>query len=891
MNASAKEALLRLVSLFPRTFRDHFGDDMRADIAHGHDAALERGTAAARWFTLVTGADLLRSALAEHVRPAWRGTPGIHPENETMSTVLQEWSRDLRFAARTLGRSPTFTLVAAGTLGLAIGVTASMYGVVDAVLLDPLPYANTERLVAIRATAPGSNLPEEFGVSDEFFVHYKERSKLLEDLSTSNSFTATMRAGDRVERIRMSDPTNSMYTTLGVKPILGRLPVAADEDNAVVISHALWSEWFGRDPGVVGRVFSVAGKQRVVIGVMGPGFMHPNEDTMLWITGEISPTGIAPGNFESTLIARVKPGTTPEALARELTRLSKELPARFGGSANYAKVIEQHSAVVRTLDEQMLGQVSRPLWVLLGATAIVLLIACFNVANLFMVRTEGRHRELAVRGAIGASRSQLVRLQMAEAVVVATIAAVLALLVAAAGLPVFIGAAPEGVPRLGAIGVDLTLVGFTLGLAFLAAVACGFVPALRASSPDLTRLRDGGRGTTRGRHWGRNGLIVAQTAFALVLLIGSGLLIRSFEKLSNVDPGYSTKDIFTFQIAPENEGLIDGPTFAQFEMGFMERLRALPGVQSVGLVENVPLNEGTGMRPFRTDAMQDADAVVRVGVTFAAGDYHTTMGIALLDGELPPARDLASTLGKVVISKSAAERMYPGERAVGRRVYSVRDSAWFTVIGVVEDVLQDDFRQTAQPLLYLPLVGPKPTSWVLGSPAYVVKTVRAATIAPEIRALAREMAPGAPMYRTFTMAGLAKDSMVTLSFTMLVLAIASGLALILGAVGLYGVLSYVVAQRRREIGVRLALGAEPGQVRRMVVTQGAKVVGAGVAIGLVVAFTSAKVLESLLFEIAPADLTTYAAMSASMLAVGFLASYMPARRASNVDPIESLRDD
>ncbi|HYW32410.1 MAG TPA: FtsX-like permease family protein, partial [Gemmatimonas sp.] len=266
-------------------------------------------------------------------------------------------------------------------------------------------------------------------------------------------------------------------------------------------------------------------------------------------------------------------------------------------------------------------------------------------------------------------------------------------------------------------------------------------------------------------------------------------------------------------------------------------------------------------------------------------------GISLLDGELFAPRDLASTPGKVVISKSAAERMYPGERAVGRRVYSVGDSAWFSIIGVVEDVLQDDFRQTAQPLLYFPLVGPTPTSWVLSSPAYVVKTARASTIATEIRALAREMAPGAPMYRTFTMAGLAEDSMVTLSFTMLVLAIASGLALVLGAVGLYGVLSYVVAQRRREIGVRLALGAEPTQVRRMVVTQGAKVVGAGIAIGLVVAFTSSKLLASLLFEIEPADLTTYAAMSASMLGVGLLASYMPARHASNVDPIESLRED
>jgi hypothetical protein len=265
------------------------------------------------------------------------------------------------------------------------------------------------------------------------------------------------------------------------------------------------------------------------------------------------------------------------------------------------------------------------------------------------------------------------------------------------------------------------------------------------------------------------------------------------------------------------------------------------------------------------------------------------MGIALLDGELLAPRDVASTLGKVVISKAAAEKLWPGARAVGKRVYFPADSAWFTVAGVVEDVKQNDFRQTSQPLVYFPLVGSRPLSWAISSPAYVVKTSRAETIAPEIRAVVREVAPEAPMYRTFTMAELAKDSMVNLSFTMLVLGIASVLALVLGAVGLYGVLSYVVAQRTREIGVRLALGAETGQVRRMVVAQGARVVGLGIAIGLAVAFGASRVLGSLLFEVGEADVATYVGMSAGMLAVGLLASYLPARRASSVDPIESLR--
>lgn len=886
------EPLLLLARLFPRGFREQFGEDMRGQIRHDFADAYDAGPLAALSFSLLTALDLVRTALLEHIAPTWHTAPLATPQGDTMASMLQEWGMDIRFAARALRRSLGFTVVAAGTLGLAIGATAGMFGIVDTVLLHPFPYANVDRLVHIAATAPGSQLPEEFGVSAEFLLHYREHSKLLEDVSTYNSFTSTMRAGDRVERIRMSAPTSALFTTLGAKPILGRVPVPADGDGTAVISYAMWTTWFGNDSSVIGKQYNISGSSRTIVGVMSPEFRFPNEETMLWMSGEIDPGKITPGRFSSPLVGRMKPGVTPDALAAELTGISKGLPARYGGSANYARVIEQHRAIVRPLTEQLLGTVTRSLWVLQGAALIVLLIACANVANLFMVRAEGRQRELAVRGAIGASRSQLVRLQLAESLVVATLAAGVALVVVSVGLPLFIRSAPEGVPRLGDVGMSATLVLFTFATAFIAAMACGLAPAIRASSPDLTRLRDGGRGATRGRHLGRNGLIVAQTAFALVLLIGSGLLIRSFDKLSHVDPGYETKDILTFQIAPEGENLKDGPAYAAFDMNFMDRLRALPGVQSVGLVENVPLNEGTAVAPFRTERnINDTDAPTRVDYTYAAGDYFTTMGISLLEGELLAPRDLASTLGKVVVSKSAAERLFPGERAVGRRIFSPGDSAWFTVIGVVEDVKQNDFRQTSPGTVYFPLVGPQPRSWVISSPAYVVKTPRAEEIAPQIRALVKEVAPGAPMYRVFTMAELAKDSMVQLSFMSLVLGIAATLSLLLGAVGLYGVLSYVVAQRTREIGVRLALGARAEQVRRMVVAQGARVVGLGVAIGLGVALWSAKALGTLLFEVEQTDVTTYVAMSASLIAVGLLASYMPARRASNVDPIESLRGD
>jgi putative ABC transport system permease protein len=887
------KSLLRfLVRLFPAPFREQFGAGVVDDLTRDHQRARARGPTAVAWFAVATAWDLVRSAALEHVRPTWvRPQPTIE-EGPDMRWTGNEWLADLRFAVRSLRRSPAFTAVSVGTLGLAIGANAAMFGVVENVLLEPLPYGDVDRLVHIAATAPGSGLADEFGVSAEFYVQYKEQSKLLESVSTYNSFTNTVRYGDRVERLRMSWPTNSLFTTLGAKPILGRLPVDADDERAVVLSHTLWSTWFSRDSAVLGKTIDAGGAPRTIIGVMGPEFKFPNATTMLWVSSQIRAEGITPGRFGMPLVARLKPGVTKEAATRELTALSKRLPERFGGSANYARIIDQHRAVVRPLVEEMFGAVSRSLWVLLGAVIIVLLIACANVANLFMVRAEARQRDLAVRRAIGAARGQLIRSQMAEAIIVAVCAGVAAVALAWAGLPVLLRAAPQDIPRLEEVGLDATTMLFTLGAALLAALACGLVPAIHASAPDLTRLREGGRGSTRRRGWTRNGLVAGQTALALVLLIGSGLLVRSFRALSRVDPGYETEDIFTFQIAPEGAHLTDGPSFARFSLAFMDRLRQLPGVESVGLVENVPLNEGTSTMRVRTEEMgSDPDGGIPVQVTFEAGDYFKTMGISVLQGRPLETNDHVNNQRNVVISRTAANLLWPSKDPLGRRLQRQGLTTWETVVGVVEDVLQNDFRETPQPLVYFPLVGPEPRSWAISSPAYVVKTRRAETIAPDIRALVREIAPSAPMYRMYTMAGLARESMMQLSFTLLTLGVVSALALILGAVGLYGVLSYVVAQRTREIGVRMALGAEASRVRRMVVAQGARVVAAGVVIGVAVALAFTRALGSLLFGVKPVDGVTFVGMSATMVAIGLLASYVPARRASKVDPIESLRGD
>ncbi len=810
--------------------------------------------------------------------------------------ALGNWKSDLTQALRSLQRAPGFVLTSVLTLGLAIGATAGMFSVVDTVLLKRLPYANPDRLVHIAASAPGSQLPAEFDPSPEFFLQYQEQSRLLEDISTTNSFTATLRVGDRVERVRMSWPTNSLFSTLGVQPILGRLPVAEDEDRVMVLSHALWKTWFNGDPAVIGRSYEAADESRTVIGVMGPDFRFPREEVMLWISYTMLPSQITQtGDFDWPMIGRMVPGATPEAVAEELTMLARRAPERFGGSPAYQRIVEQHRAVVRPLSQQLFGSISRPLWVLLAATGIVLLIACANVANLFLVRTEARYRELAVRRALGAGRGMLMRLQLAEAVVIAAMAAVLAAALAALALPLFLQAAPPGVPRLSDAGVNLTTLSFTVLLALLSALVCGGLPALRGASPDLRRLRDGGRGTTGRRQWLRHALVVGQTALALILLVGAGLLLRSAYELRQVDPGYDSTDILTFQIAPQRPELNDAPSFARFNLAFLDRLAALPGVQSAGLVENVPLNEQTSLLRVHTEATVAAgqDDGTLANVTFTAGDYFQTMGIDLLGGRLFTADDHSTSLGNVLVSESAATLLWPGRDPVGQRIRRGTDRDWDTVVGVVEDVLQDGLQGAPEPLIYLPMVDTLAGGGrAVSSPAYVVRSPRVdSSLEADIRALVRAVAPEAPMYRVFTMARLVEDSMVQLTFTLLTLGIASLLALILGAVGLYGVLSYIVAERTREIGVRMALGARAAQVRRLIVGQGARVVGIGIAIGIGCALMFTQVLAGLLHDVQPIDATTFTLVPVLMAAVGLLATYLPARRASNLHPVESLRRD
>jgi predicted permease len=728
--------------------------------------------------------------------PGRRPSPDSEDDRSTHARPrisLDDIGRDMRHALRGLLRTPAFLVTSVVTLALAIGAVAGMFDVVNTVMLRPLPYPNADRLITLEGTAPGSDLPERFGLGNEFYVHYKEKSSLLESITTLGGGTSTLRVGDRVERIGMAWPTNDMYATLGIRPQLGRLPRSEDNDDAILISDRLWTNWFGRDSSVLGKWYFVSDSMKQVIGIMPAGFQFPSEETMLWISGEIRAADVQPGNFGGFTIARMKQGATSGQVVAELKQLAGQLPTRFGARPSYTKVIDQFRPVVTPLLESMLGPTLKTsLLILLGAVGVVLLVACANVANLFLVRAETRRRDLTVRRAIGASRAQLVRFQLTEAFVVALIAGVIAIVLAVVSLPAFVRAAPEGIPRLAQVHIDLTTIGAAFGLVILVALVCGAIPAIRGSSPDLTGLRAGGRGATGARKWGRDVLVVAQTALALVLLIGSALLVQSFRRLKNVDAGYDTRNVYTFQFAPQQPQWRDGPSLGQLHVMMMDRFRALPGVTAVGVVNNIPLDEGTGSARVYPEGMSTDGAGILLSLNFAGGDYFKAVGMKLLQGRAFTNDEAMSVNNSVIISKAAAEKLWPGQSAVGRRMrprFGGQDTLVFNVVGVVNDVKQNDWRDPGESVMYLPLTGPSARAWGMGSPAYVLKSARGEALKPEVRKIIHEIAPEAPVYREFTMEYLARRSMLQLSFTTLTLGVLSALALILGAVGLYGTLS------------------------------------------------------------------------------------------------------
>jgi predicted permease len=810
-------------------------------------------------------------------------------------STLESWGRELRYAARALVRARLFTTVTVLTLALSIGANTAIFSLVKVVLLKPLPFPNADRLVHIGGTAPGLELPDRLGLPDELYFAYRRDVPAIEDLALYNTGSSTTRVDGQVEQLFLSRVTPTLFSTLGARPAIGRLPNADDDDKVVVLSNWLWHSWFGADSSVLGRSYYFAGETRSIIGVMPPEFRFPGEDVAFWLNWPLQEAAVTPGGFGPNAVARVAPGIGNDALLAQIAPMTSRVQEQLGGPATYTRIMERYRPVITPLKQQLVGDVAQALWILLGAAGVVFLIACANIANLFMVRGEVRRRDLAVRRALGSGRAGLVRTQMSEALLLAVAGGMGGALLARVAVPLLVRAAPEGVtsgfggspiPGLSTAGVDGVALLFTLAISLIAAFAFGLYPALRMSGAGLlATLRQGGRGIVGRQHLTRDTLVVVQTALALVLLVGSALLVRSFLKLRQVDGGYDTRNIFTFQIAADRDDLKDRASMSRFQYEFMDRLKALPGVESVGYANSLPLDEGASLAFVTTPALLASGAEpMNVRVTGAGGAYFQTMGISLLSGRYFERIEEQQGIPNVIISASAAKLLFPGRDPLGEQVRpaEAQGDEWFTVTGVVEDVILDDFRRkTPEAMVYLPSVS--------GSPAYVMRSPRAEQLAPEVREIIREMVPRSPMYRISTMEHLAANTMARLSFTMLMLLVAAGLALVLAAVGLYGVLSYQVSRRTHEIGVRIALGAESGAVQRLIVGQGGRVALLGVLVGLVAAAALTRFLASLLFDVGSFDLVTFAAMSAVMLLVAVVASYIPARRASAVDPVQAMR--
>lgn len=826
-----------------------------------------------------------------------------------METLLQ----DLRYAFRTLRRSPGFSVVAVATLALGVGATTAIYTLLEAVVLSPLPYADAERLVKIENRVPGLEPGATWELSPAGYFYYRENSRTLEGIGVYQTADLSVTGEAPAERVRVAMATPSVFDMLRARPALGRLISAEDArprasegsvrpgpaEPVVVLSHDFWVRRFGAEPSVVGRTIEVSGDVLPVVGVLEPGFELPDQDVDLWMAQGLNPDGPATSWHQFLGIGRLAAGATVAEAQAELARFTKQrFPEAFPNVYDESMMRELGFAVdVHTLQEDIVGPVAGRLWILLGAVGLVLVIACANVANLFLVRGEARRREIAIRSALGAQRARLGRRYLTESMVLALIAGGVAVGIAAAGLGVVLAFSPSWIPRLDAVGLSWESVAFAFGVSVAAGVVLGLVPLLRTRG-ELGLLEAGGRGLTpsRRQHAFRSLLVIAQMALALVLLASAGLMLRSFFRLRGVDPGLDPTNVLTMELALPSGGYRTHEAVSAFYHETATRVGALPGVRTVGMSTTLPLTSegGCGDAVFIEDrppvpGQEPPHACTRR----TAPGYFEALGIDVR-GRTPTWDDVQRQSGAVVVSRALADRLWPGEDPIGK---GIRPNGWrepfYRVVGVAEGVRAHGLDQPPTPVVHFPVLLIEGTrGW---SPPYGMSLlVKAETTDPQllttaIRRTVAEIDPDVPIANVQTMERVFERSMARVSFTMILLAIAAVMAVLLSAIGIYGVIAYVVGQRTAEIGIRMAFGARHGQIAGMVVRQAATLALAGVGIGIVAALAVVRVLRTLLFEVSPTDPLTLVSVSMLLVGVVIVASWLPARRAAAVDPVVALR--
>ncbi len=805
--------------------------------------------------------------------------------------------RDVRHAARRLLRAPAFTLATLVTLALGIGANTAIFSVVDSVLLKPLPFPEPDRLVGLWQTAPGVDI-KDLNASIADYVTYREQSRTLADVAIWNGTALNVTGVAEPERVEGVVATFRLLPMLGVRPIFGRSFVERDDADGspevVMLGYGYWQRRFGGDPGAVGRRIMVDGTAREIIGVLPKDFwfMDMAHDLVVPLQFDRAKVHLAGYNFRA--VGRLRPGVTLAQVDADVKRMIgialTRLPPPEGMSI---KMMEDArlGPNVRPLLEDLVGDIGKSLWVVMATIGMVLLIACANVANLLLVRTEGRSQELAVRAAIGAGRGRLAREMLIESLL-------LGLLGGAAGIGFAIGALklvlamnPAKLPRLELIAVDATSVMFTLVVSVAAGLAFGAIPVLKHARVRLNEaLRAGGRNasSSRDRNITRNTLTIVQVALALVLLIGSGLMIRTFQSMRRVQPGFTQPAALqTLRIAIPEDVAKDDARVLLTQQGLVDALAALPGVTSVSVISALPM---TGMSS--QDPVAASDHTYRENQIPPLRRFIRTMpkafqvlGTPLTAGRDYDWTDIHQKRDVVVISDNFA-REYWGSpaAAIGKRIRSNPTGPWSEIIGVVADIRHDGVDQPAPSTVYWPQRGNRSMAFVLRGP-------RAGTegYAAEIRRAVASVSTSLPITQLQTMQQVYDKSMARTAFTLTLLAISGGMALLLAAIGIYAVISYTVAQRTREIGIRMALGARQDRLKLMFVRNGLLWGGIGAAAGLVAAALLSQLMSAILFEINPIDPLTYGVVVVALLAAAGVASYVPARRVTRIDPVEALR--
>lgn len=880
------DLVLRAASpLVPYDLRRDWLREWRAEFAY----AASRAERVGRGLPMAS----LPRALGAVVHAAW-----LRWDRWRVEMIIQ----DIKHALRALRRKPSFAVVVVLTLAIGIGGTTAIFGAVNAVLLRPLPYPEPDALVRVYKTTAVN--PDRVGgtVSPPDFVDYRHDNSSFTEVAATNSGSLALTGLGAAEQVPMALVTGGFFDVMGVRPSLGRAITTADDPmgsrDVVVLSHQIWSRRFGQDAGILGRQIVLDGVSYEVIGVMPAGFQYPLR-AEIWVPFRFSARDLETqrGAHYIDLVARLKPGVSLEQARENLRSVAARL------ARDFPRTNRETSASVHPLREAMVGSVRQSMFVLLGAVGMVLLIVCVNIASLVLIRALGRGRELAVRVAIGAGRATLVRSLLVESVTLGIAGGVVGIVLAYWATNAIASMDPSvGVPLLNQTRLDLTVVGFACAIAMLAAVVFGTLPAWQASSIGevLSRIREEGGSTTSDpkRQRMRSLLIVAETTLAVVLLVGAGLLARSFDRLLSVDLGFSADAVQTFGVSLPTAKYSDAAQRQAFYETVLSRASSNPNVESAGAVFGLPLsNFRFGISTTTRDGVtlsDDEQDDLTLQVRLVTPDYFKTMGIPVVRGRGFTTTDRLGGPLVAMLNQAGAAKVWPNQEAIGHqlelgtRMGLGGARAGGTVVGIVADVRESGPASPVPPTIFLPHA-----AWPDDSMTIVAKARNGepSSLVQPMRALLQELDPDVPMSAVRSMTQVSANAVAQPRLYLVLIASFAGTAMLLAAIGLYGVLAYAVGQRTREIGIRLALGAKRGEVLRMVMAQAGQLAVTGVVLGLGAAFLASRLLRAQLFEIAPTDTVTYVTVALGLFAIALVASWIPARRAARIDPLVALRHD